>query len=362
MKRIAFFLPSLAGGGAERVAINLLKGMSARNIPLDLVLAAAEGPYLDQVPKQVRIVNLASGRVIKAIIPLSRYLRENQPLALLSHMNYANVIAAIAKNLAGTKTRLVSVEQNTPSAGKTALFRARFVIPLMKLFYPHVDAVIAVSKGVAEDLYSLGIAKEKVNSIYSPIVDDELIARGKLPLDHPWLQAESPPVFLAVGRLTAQKDFLNLIEAFAILRKQKIARLVILGEGKCRPELEARIEALRIKEDVSMPGFVDNPYAYMSRASAFVLSSRWEGLPTVLIEAIACGCPVISTDCPSGPTEILAGGIYGPLVPVGDAIALSKAMLQVLDQPVSRDVLIQRAMDFSIERAVPEYLTLLGYT
>lgn len=361
MRRIAFFLPSLAGGGAERVAINLLKGMSAQDIPLDLVLAAAEGPYLNQVPPQVRIVNLAAGRVLKAIVPLSRYLRQNRPLALLSHMNYANVAAAIAKNLAQTKTRLVFVEQNTPSAGKTELFRARFVIPLMKFIYPHADAVIAVSKGVAEDLARLGIGKENLNVVYSPIVDDELFARGKAQIDHPWFQVDSPPVFLAVGRLTAQKDFLNLIEAFAILRKQIIARLLILGEGKCRAELEARIDGLGINQDVLMPGFVENPYAYMSRASAFVLSSRWEGLPTVLIEAIACGCPVISTDCPSGPTEILAGGIYGPLVPVGNAQALSEAMLQVLDNPVSRDVLIQRAMDFSIERAVPEYLALLGY-
>ncbi len=361
--RIAFFLPSLYGGGAERVAVHLLKGMSERDIPLDLVLATAEGPYLNQVPKQVRVVNLAAGRVVKAILPLSRYLKYEKPCVLLSHLNHANLAAVVARELVRIETRLVLVEHNTLSASKSKLLRSRLLLPLMKVLYPRADAIIGVSRGVARDLEArLGIAKGKVNVIYNPVVDDVLVGKAKAPLDHPWFQKGSPPVFLAVGRLSAQKDFLTLIKAFELLKRQKLVRLLILGEGESRSELEAMIAKLGISEDVSMPGFVENPYVYMSRASAVVLSSRWEGLPTVLIEAMACGCPVIATDCPSGPKEILEAGVYGPLVSVGDATALSAAMLQVLEAPANRNVLVQRAIDFSIDRVVPEYLALLGYT
>lgn len=361
-RRIALFLHALHGGGAERVAVNLLKGMIDKGIPLDLVLATAEGPYLDRVPKQVRVIDLAAGRVIKAILPLSNYLQQEKPVALLSHMNHVNVAAVAAWELAGKQTRLVVVEHDTLSVTKARLLRARLVPPLIKLLYPRANAIVAVSEGAARDLETqLAMAEGKVKVIYNPVVDDELLARAKAPLDHPWFQENSPPVFLAVGRLTEQKDFLTLIKAFEILRRERLARLLILGEGESRGELETAIAKLGISNDVSMPGFVDNPYAYMSRARAFVLSSRWEALPTVLIEAMACGCPAIATNCPSGPTEILAAGKYGSLVPVGDVKSLCAAMLQVLDTPTNRELLIERSMYFSIERVVPEYLSLLGY-
>ncbi|MBD2138460.1 glycosyltransferase [Anabaena sp. FACHB-1237] len=360
---IAFFLPTLHGGGAERVVINLLKGMSSYNIPLDLIVATTDGPYLNQVPSQVRVINLATGRVIKAILPLSKYLQNNKPIAIISHMNHANIVAVLAKKIGGTETKLILVEHNTLSFSKSNSIRAKFLPPLMKLLYPVADVIVGVSKGVAEDLESqLALEKGKVNVIYNPVIDDELIAKAKTPLEHPWFEKGCPPVFLAVGRLTAQKDFLTLIKAFGLLRKQKLARLIILGEGEQRTELEAMIRKLGISENVSMPGFVDNPYAYMSRGSAFVLSSRWEGLPTVLIEAMACGCPVIATDCPSGPREILEAGKYGTLVPVGNEIAISAAMLDILDSSVNVDVLVRKTMDFSVEQANSKYLSLLGYS
>ncbi|MCL1467422.1 glycosyltransferase [Argonema galeatum] len=360
-KRIAFFLPNLYGGGAERVAINLLKGMAEKDVPLDLVLADAEGPYLELVPKSVRMINLGAGRVLKAILPLSRYLRENRPIALLSHMDHANVVALLARNLAGTKTRLVVVEHNTLSAAQSKFIRGRFVKPFMQWLYPSADAIVGVSKGVSLDLeQQLRLPAGKVTTIYNPVVDSELLAKANAPLDHPWFQKNSPPVFLAVGRLSAQKDFSTLIQAFGLLRKQAMARLLILGEGELRQELEEAIDNLGIADDVSMPGFVPNPYTYMSQATAFILSSRWEGLPTVLIEAMACSCPVISTDCPSGPKEILESGKYGSLIPIGDPVALSKVMLQVLANPlVNREILIEKSMDFSFEKAVDNYLAIL---
>lgn len=358
---ITFFLPNLAGGGAEKVVINLLKEMSQLNLPLDLVVSSTEGPYLNQIPKQVNLVNLAKGGVLKCVLPLSRYLKERRPRTLISHMSHANVAAMLASRLARTKTQLILVQHNTLSVDRSKLLRAKFVPMFMKWLYPYADNIVCVSSGVAQDLVcKLGLAKEKVKVIYNPVVNEELITASQAPLDHPWFQQGVPPVFLAVGRLTEQKDFITLLEAFALLRKQRLARLVILGEGELRGELEAKISQLGIALDVSLPGFVTNPYAYMSQASAFVLSSRWEGLGIVLIEAMACSCPVIATDCPNGPKEILEGGKYGYLTQVGDVVALSKAMLQVLDAPVNRDLLRQRAIYFSSKRAVSEYLDLFG--
>ncbi|ARV62583.1 glycosyl transferase [Nostocales cyanobacterium HT-58-2] len=360
MKRIAFFLPTLHGGGAERVTVNLLKGMLGRDVSLDLVIADAEGPFLNEIPKEVRVVDLEARRVIKATLPLSRYLQQHRPSALMSHMSHANVVAVLAKKLARTETKLVLVEHNTLSVDKSKLMRSKFVPPFMKWLYPCADTIVGVSKGVAQDLeVQLGFPEGKINVIYNPVVDNELLTKAKASLGHPWFQKGAPPVFLAVGRLTKQKDFPTLIKAFGLLRKQRLARLLILGEGECRTELEATINMQGIAEDVALPGFVKNPYAYMHHASAFILSSRWEGLGNVLIEAMACGCPVVATDCLHGPKEILEAGKYGVLVPIGDAVALSIAMLQVLDTPVNQDALVQRAMYFSTERAVSEYLALL---
>jgi glycosyltransferase involved in cell wall biosynthesis len=360
-KRITFFLDALHGGGAEKAVVNLLKELSKHDdFVLDLVLAKLEGPYLDQVPKQVRLINLNTGRVITAILPLAKYLKQNRPWAVIGNMGHVNVVAIIAKQLAGIETRLILVEQNTLSVNKSNLLRAKFVPPLMKLLYPRANVVAGVSMGVARDLEKrLGFAKETVRVLNNPIVNEDLIERSHCNPDHPWLQPEMPPVFLAVGRLTEQKDFGTLIEAFALVRQQRPARLMILGEGELRPSLENAIVSLELNEDVALPGFVNNPYGYMSQAAAFVLSSLWEGLPTVLIEAMACGCPVIATNCPSGPDEILAGGEYGKIVPMQDKQALSQAMLETLALPPSRELLTQRANCYSSESVVAQYLSLL---
>jgi glycosyltransferase involved in cell wall biosynthesis len=361
-RRIAFFLPTLAGGGAERVALNLLKGMVERDVLLDLVLADAEGPYLAQVPTGVRLINLGTGRVTKAIPALAKYLKETKPVGLLSHMNHANVAAIVAKGLARSQTKLVTVEHETLSASKSQLRRSKLLRPMMKFLYPHADIIVGVSQGVSEDLdRQLGLKPGTAKTVYNPVIDRDTLSQAKMPLDHPWFEAGSPPVFLAVGRLSPQKDFSNLIRAFAQLRQQKNARLMILGEGELRGELEAEIASLGIGDDVAMPGFVSNPYAYMYNSAAFVLSSRWEGLPTVLIEAMACGCAVVATDCPSGPQEILAGGKYGILVPIDNAQALGSAMVQSIDSPIDRSSSIDRGMYFSTERAVTEYLKLFDY-
>jgi glycosyltransferase involved in cell wall biosynthesis len=361
MKKIAFFLPNLHGGGAERISINLLKDMVDADVELDLVLAKAEGPYLDQVPESVRVVDLSTDRVIKAVYPLARYLQAHRPDAMLSHMSHANVAAMLAQGLTDRKTQMVLVEHGKMSTPKSHRLRTTLVPLCMRFLYPHADTIVGVSAGVTQDLQDrFDFPDAKMKTIYNPVVNAALIARSEEDLDHPWFQPGAPPVFLAVGRLTAQKDFPNLINAFARVCQQRSARLMILGEGEDRSALEELINRLGLTQDVALPGFAANPYAYMRRSAAFILSSRWEGLPTVLIEAMACGCPVVATDCPSGPDEILAAGKYGALVPIEAAEQLSQAMLNVLDHPIPKHRLVDRAMDFSFKQAVQNYLALLN--
>jgi glycosyltransferase involved in cell wall biosynthesis len=360
-KRITFFLDALHGGGAEKAVVNLLIGLAQRDeFDLDLVLATKEGPYLDLIPQKVRIIDLNKGRTVTATFPLINYLKKNRPWALIASMGHVNVVALIATALSQVKTRLLLVEHTSLLTAQNELKRSKLVLIMMKWLYPHANAVAAVSAGVAQDLEKqFGLGAETVKVLYNPVVNENLTIQSKADLNHPWFTANTPPVFLAVGRLNSLKDFPNLLNAFAQVRKQQEARLIILGEGEERPALEVLIQNLGIGEDVLLPGFVKNPYAYMKHASCFVLSSIQEALPTVLIEAMACGCPVVATDCPYGPEEILDCGTYGLLVPVKNSEALGKAMLQTLRNPSKQELLMQRANEYSTEKAVAAYLSLL---
>jgi glycosyltransferase involved in cell wall biosynthesis len=360
--RLAMFLPSLRGGGAERMMVNLLRGMTDAGIPVDLVLAQAEGTFLSDVPPSVRVIDCRASHVRHAIWPLARYLRRERPYGLLSRLCHANVAAAIARMLARVDTRLMMIEDSTLSANIAVGGLPRTMVELMRRLYPRADAIAAVSEGVARDLeIQLGLSLGRVRVIYNPVVDASLLSRAQLPPTHDWLDRPEVPVFLAVGRLNVAKDYETLLRAFAILRAQRPARLLILGEGEERRRLEMLVAQLGLQSDVQLPGFSDNAYAAMRCASAFVLSSRFEGLPGVLIEALACGCPVVSTDCPSGPAEILAGGKYGLLAPTGNPTALSCAMLEVLSRNWDRNALRTRGQSFSLSAALPQYLEALQY-
>lgn len=359
--KIALFLPSLRGGGAERMMVHLARGFVERGLNADIVLAKAEGPYLSQVPPEVRIVDLKASRILLAFPGLVRYLRKERPEALLSTLNHANIVALLARLLSNVSTRVVIRIAATISTGlrNSPSTKKIMNLYLMKYCYPRADGVVAISNGVADDIIEvIGLACDRIKVIYNPVVTPGLFSQSKEPVDHPWFTANSPPIILGVGRLTVQKDFTTLIKAFSIVRRNRLARLIILGEGEQRTKLEALVRELGLEEDVSMPGFVDNPFAYMSKASVFVFSSIWEGLGNVLVEAMACGCPVVSTDCPSGPAEILENGKWGKLVPVGNAEALAVAVENTLNESNLPDV-IQRAQDFEISKAVEKYLELL---
>jgi glycosyltransferase involved in cell wall biosynthesis len=334
-ERIALFLPSLRGGGAERVMVNLTRGFAERGFKVDLVLAKAEGPYLAEVPKDVRVVDLDTKRVLYSLPRLVRYLRKEQPEAMLSALDHANIVAIWAKRLSGVKIRLVvSVHGNLSlSVANNKSIRGRLMPKFIRQFYPWADSIVAVSNGVAEDLADkTGISTEKLRVIYNPVVTPELIANAEEPLDHPWFAPGEPPVILGMGRLVKQKDFPTLIRAFSLVHKERPARLIIISEGEEREKLEGLVRELGLDGDVEMPGFVDNPYKYMKKAAVFVLSSRWEGFGLVLAEALALGTPVVSTDCPSGPAEILEGGKWGHLVSVGDHTTLAKNILVSLEE------------------------------
>ncbi len=360
--RVAIFLPSLRGGGAERVMLYLARGFADKGYEVDLVLAKREGSYLSQVPENVNVVDLKAGRVFTSLPALVRYLRREQPVALLSAMDHSNIVALWAKRFARVRMRVVVSVHTIFSMGvKHSNTRGRLIPYIARWCYGWADGVVAVSRGVADDLSNtIGLPRERIRVIYNPVIVPELFELAKEPVEHPWFCAGEPPVVLSVGRLTFAKDYPTLLRAFSLVIRARPARLIILGEGEERAGLEAMVRDLGLEDVVSLPGFAMNPYAYMSKAALFVLSSAYEGFGNVLVEAMACGTPVVSTDCPSGPAEILENGRLGQLVPIGDVEALSVAMAAALDNPSPTDV-ASRAMAFGADRAVLGYLATLGF-
>ena len=331
---VAIFTSSLDSGGAQRAMVMLARGLAARGHAVDFLAARAHGPFRDWLPESARLVDLASERVLPTLPGLIRYLRRERPRALISALDYVNLVAIAARRLAGVSTPVVITEQNTPSALAPLVHtrRGRHLLSGIRFGYPRADRVIAVSEGVRADLvHEIGIPDEKVDVIFHAVLGEELSARAAEPVDHPWFLPGAPPVVVAIGRLSAQKDYPTLIRAFARLRQEREARLVILGDGPLRSEIEGEIDRHGLTKDVWLAGFVDNPYAYLARASVFALSSLCEGLPTVVIEALYCGCRIVSTDCPSGPSELLDGGRHGRLVPMEDPAAFAQGLGDALD-------------------------------
>lgn len=373
--------------------LHLAEAFVAQNHRVDIVVCQTKGPYLRDIPPPIRIVALRSSaqwwgktralwadpkglvtlllpillaykppKALQCLPDLVNYLHRDKPDAVLAAKTHTNLVALWARRSAAVPTRLVVSERTNLSTTVkiSRKWRWRFVAPLINRIYPWADAIISVSDGVSNDLSrQTDIPRESITTIYNPVLINKVIEKSKVQIEHPWFAPGVPPVILGVGRLVPQKDFTNLIKAFALLRAKRSCRLLILGEGRERPQLEALAKELGCIEDVCLPGFVDNPYAYMARASVFVLSSAWEGMPNALIEALACGCPVVSTDCPSGPREILDHGAFGPLVPVANESALADAMLAILDKPPEREILQTRAGEFNIDRISRRYLQAL---
>lgn len=357
MTDIAIFLSDVAGGGAERVMVNLAGGFAARGYSVDLVLARREGPYLEALDPRIRVVDLKAPRLLLAIPRLIAYLRQTRPQVLLSALEDTNVVALLAATLARTPQRTVVTVHNHVSleSRHSPQLKRRLAPYLIRLFYPLADCIIAVSEGVASDLIRLGAPSAKTRTIYNPIVTQTLREQLQEHLRHPWFTADQPPVILAIGRLHPQKNFPLLLQAFAEVRAVRPARLMILGEGPERERLQHLIDDLGLQEVVGLPGFVANPAAYLRQAACLALSSDWEGFGNVLVESMAAGTPVVATRCESGPSEILGEGRFGRLTPVGDSHALAQALLETLNETPDRERLQRRAGDFTLERILEQY-------
>lgn len=363
--RIAYFIPSLDGGGAERVMVHLAEGFAAKGWIVDPVVGQVTGAYVAKLPSTINLVDLRakSPQILTKTLSLDGYLRQQQPDIFLTKLYIMNA-AAWARRLAGVSTEVMMVVKTH----LTQQFRDRH-LPLVRWvrsqivrrFYPWADHLVAASQGVADDVATLvGIGPDRVRVIYNPVVRFDLASKAIEPVDHPWFSEGQVPVLLGVGRLVKQKDFATLIRAFAQVRVQQPCRLVIIGdtddrEADIKPGLEQLISDLAIGSDVAFLGFVENPYKYMARAQVFVLSSIYEGFGNVVAEALAVGTSVVSTDCESGPAEILNQGQFGRLVAVGDSKALADAILEALSDPQSPAVLKARSRNFTIEAIVNQY-------
>lgn len=359
-KKVALMLPSLRGGGAERVTVLLANGLAEKGIDVDLVVCKSGGVYQSEVNHAVNIVDLDVSRVAFSIIPIMKYLTRVKPHAAVSAMGHLNVATIIAKLFCRSKAKLLVVEHNSLSKEAKGRKVGAHILFLMRALYPFADEVAAVSARAADDLSNaLRLKTGRVKVLYNPVVSNSIIQKAAMRVEEEWFEDSDIPIFLAIGRLTPQKDFLTLVRAFHLVCKTHPSRLIILGEGEMRGEIQEQIDKLQLSDSVKMPGFVENPFAYLKQSNAFVLSSRWEGLPTALIEAMACGTPVIATDCPAGPAEILENGRWGRLVPVGDENLLATGMIETITARHRRDV-EKRARAFDVETSVDAYLRLLS--
>jgi glycosyltransferase involved in cell wall biosynthesis len=338
-RHVAVYMHTLYNGGVERVMFNLIQGFLERGIRVDLVLDYLEySPFEKLLPPGTRLLPLGAKSTQKRLPRFIAYLKREKPDAVLSATHFANEVACLAKVAArcsrGPRTRLVLSEHTNLSADirdSAGRVRPRILAATTRWIYPLADAVVAVSDGVAEDMCRVsGLARKRVTTVYNPIDFAGLERAAAEDVDEPWFAAGEPPVLVGIGRLEVQKNFPNMLRALKIVRDRVPARLILLGEGSERPHLAALCAEMGLSEVVKMPGFVSNPAAYMARAGVFAMSSSWEGMPVALIEGLALNTPVVSTDCPSGPTEVLHGGMYGELVPMDDSAALAAAIVKVL--------------------------------
>lgn len=362
MKKYAILLPSLRGGGVEKVSLILADELTKRGFDLDLVVVNTINSAYTPNPN-IKLVDLNAHQIRYALPALVKYLRTVQPEVMFSAETPVNSLALAAKLIARFPKHMVVSEHNhLSSVVKHATRMGDHIRPLLvKYLYPQADLIVPVSNGIAQDLIgTYKLNKNKIRPVYNMFDIQAIISNSKAQAEHPWLEKNDLPLIINTGRLSPQKDQETLLKAFAILRSRMACRLLILGEGPERARLAQLAQELNITDDVLMPGFVSNPFAFMARAKVFVLSSAWEGLPTALIEALACGTPVVSTDCPSGPSEILENGKYGELVPVGNVNALADAIFRTLGNHHPSEFLRQRALDFSIDKIMPEYLDIFN--
>jgi len=344
--------------------VNLASELARLGVSVDFVLSNIDKrPYLSSMSEQVNVVGLDSFAQANIVDNTVAYLKQDRPAVLLcaKDSSYGLAIEARDQSQSSTKVYFRSVVNMTQRLKSVNFLKRWRIRKKMKHLYQAADGVLAISHGVAVDVLEMtGIAPAKVKIVPNPVVTDKLIPQSMAAPDHPWFVQKDKPIVLGVGRLGRQKNFYLLINAFAELRKQRDCRLVIIGAGRQQDRLIRLAEKLGVNGDVALIGFKENPYAFMRNADVFVLSSRWEGFGNVVAESLALGLPVVSTDCPSGPREILQDGKYGKLVPVDEIEALADAMRSTLDSPLSAEQLMQGAEPYTAQRSALAYKDALG--
>jgi glycosyltransferase involved in cell wall biosynthesis len=360
--RVSFFLSTLGYGGAQRVTINLASGLAERGYDIDLVVGRLEGESASEVSNSVRLVDLDIPSVpavgIFAGIPrLRSYLESESPALLISGLTHTNVATVIAASMADVPTFVAPTEHLAFDYRSESSYKSRLLRHLARFTYPFADDVLAVSEGVAESVVKqTRVDRDQTTVLYNPVDIEYVEKKAAETVDHQWFRDTTIDPIVSVGRLEPQKDIQTLIDAFESVHDARPeTRLVVVGKGSERAQLVELVQSRGLSDVVRFPGYVDNPFAYISGASVFVLSSHFEGLPTVLIEALACETPIIATDCPYGPSEILADGRYGRLTPVGDVDAMAAAIVDSLDGPNSPKQSLDRARDFSMSTSIERY-------
>ena len=357
---VCIFIHSFQGGGAERVAVTLANSIIKHGCHVQVVVQTKDGPWREKLDPRTEVLVLG-GRARGLPFKMGNYLRCYRPMAVISFMTGFNIVAIIAAALSGWRGRLIVSERTSlqETWRKCGPWWSWVLWGVMRSLYRRADLIVAVSQQLANDLVmELNLLAEKVVAIPNPLSVEEIRGAAMDPVSHRFF-SEGVPVLIAVGRLYPQKDFPTLIRAVADLRERRDVRLIVLGEGPARSELEALVKSLGLSDVVDLPGFVSPPWPWMARADVFALSSWAEGWPNVLAEALALGVPVVATDCPTGPREILDGGRFGRLVPVGDVSAMSAAIEAMLDDPPDRAILRGRADEWSTERVIDAYLSCL---
>lgn len=359
---LSFFIPSLTTGGAERVTVNLVNGLSRRGYDVELLLSRSEGDLLSSLAADVRVVDLwppdPSVVGVPANLPaLISYLRRQRPAAMFCHLTHVSVACLAASSALDTGTTIVPTEHLSVDLSRDSDIKSRVVHRLVPRLYPTAERIIAVSNGVADSIVErTAVDRGDISVLYNPVDVDSVREQARAPVEHEWLDDDSLEVVLFVGRIEQQKDLETWLQAFELVHSRRPSvRAVVAGTGSRREQLRTRARELGVADAVSLPGYVENAYGYMRRADVFLLSSQYEGLPTVLIEALACGCPVVATDCPSGPSEILADGEFGRLAPVGDAAGLAEGVTETLRQGPSAEDLKRRADAFAPESVLDDY-------
>ena len=373
--RIALAIPHLGGGGAERSVLRLARGLIERGHAVDILVFGKTDTLASEAPAQarqflleqqrinefrdrmrivrrfgLRILRFLRSNLLSDARSMAAYIDEERPDCILPSLPRAKLATLLAVCFAQLNPVMA------PIMHSVLMNRRRRIRNLYTILFPIADHILAVSDGVADSVaLRLRIPRNRISRVYNPVAVAEINELAQAVPGHPWMLDDGPPIVLSAGRLARVKDFPTLLRAFRQVSRNRKVRLIILGEGSWRRRLEKMIHKMGMQRVVSLPGWVPNPYAFMSRASVFVLSSKFEGLGNVLIEAMACGCPCVGTNCPSGPAEILDDGRFGRLVPVGNESELAMAIEHLLDSPPNKNMLLARAKAFSFDASVDLY-------